>query len=117
LIREPCQAESVILRTSSSSSWMARNIWSRKLASTTSGAPTGSPRGFRVVRARNQELDENIRSVVDTIGRAIDEWEARARHPPSLRFAIDYRTALGRLRFARARLVPSRREEGAGHKR
>ena len=40
-------------------------------------------RGFRVVRARNQELDENIRAVVDAIERAIDELEARAQNPPS----------------------------------
>ena len=38
-------------------------------------------RGFRVVRFRNQELDENIRAVVDAIGRAIDELEARAEAP------------------------------------
>jgi very-short-patch-repair endonuclease len=40
-------------------------------------------RGFRVVRFRNQELDGNIRGVVDAIGRAIDELEARAQNPPS----------------------------------
>jgi very-short-patch-repair endonuclease len=40
-------------------------------------------RGFRVVRFRNQELDESIRAVVDAIGRAIDELEARAQNPPS----------------------------------
>src|SRR5258705_11420910 len=34
-------------------------------------------RGFRVVRFRNQELDENIRAVVDAIGRALDELEGR----------------------------------------
>src|SRR5207344_3113431 len=31
--------------------------------------------GFRVVRFRNQERDENIRAVMDAIGRAIDESE------------------------------------------
>jgi very-short-patch-repair endonuclease len=40
-------------------------------------------RGFRVVRFRNQELDENIRAVVDAIGRALDELEARSQNPPS----------------------------------
>jgi very-short-patch-repair endonuclease len=40
-------------------------------------------RGFRVVRFRNQELDENIRAVVDAIGWAIDELEALAQNPPS----------------------------------
>jgi very-short-patch-repair endonuclease len=40
-------------------------------------------RGFRVVRFRNQELDENIRAVVDAIGWAIDELEARAQNPPA----------------------------------
>ena len=39
-------------------------------------------RGFRVVRFRNQELDENIRAVVDAIERAIDELEGRAESPP-----------------------------------
>jgi very-short-patch-repair endonuclease len=38
-------------------------------------------RGFRVIRFRNQELDENIRAVVDAIGRAIDELEAARAHP------------------------------------
>ncbi len=32
---------------------------------------------------RNQALDENIRAVVDAIGWAIDELEARAQDPPS----------------------------------
>ena len=40
-------------------------------------------RGFRVVRFRNQELDDNIRAVVHAIGRAIDELAARAQNPPS----------------------------------
>jgi very-short-patch-repair endonuclease len=40
-------------------------------------------RGFRVLRFRNQELDENIRAVVAAIGRAIDELEARAQNPSS----------------------------------
>jgi 5-methyltetrahydrofolate--homocysteine methyltransferase len=40
-------------------------------------------RGFRVARFRNQELDENIRAVVDAIGRAIDELEPRAQNSPS----------------------------------
>jgi very-short-patch-repair endonuclease len=40
-------------------------------------------RGFRVVRFRNQELDENIRAVVDAIGWVIDELEARGQNPPS----------------------------------
>jgi very-short-patch-repair endonuclease len=40
-------------------------------------------RGFRVVRFRNQELDENIRAVVDAIGRAVDELAALAKNPPS----------------------------------
>jgi hypothetical protein len=45
---------------------------------------TGSPHAaLRVVRFRNQELDENIRAVVDAIGRAIDELESRAQNPPS----------------------------------
>ena len=35
-------------------------------------------RGFRVVRFRNQELDEDVRGVVEAIGRVIDEIE-RAR--------------------------------------
>ncbi len=39
-------------------------------------------RGYRVVRFRNQELDENIRAVVDAIGRVIDEL-ALVRDPPS----------------------------------
>jgi very-short-patch-repair endonuclease len=38
-------------------------------------------RGFRVIRFRNQELDENIGGVVDTIGRAIDELAARPKSP------------------------------------
>jgi very-short-patch-repair endonuclease len=37
--------------------------------------------GFRVVRFRNQELDENIGAVVDAIGRAIDELESLAESP------------------------------------
>ena len=45
---------------------------------------TGLPRGFCVVRFRNQELDENIRAVVDAIERAIDESEERpANIPPA----------------------------------
>ena len=40
-------------------------------------------RGFRVVRFRNQELDENIHAVVDTISSAIHELESRAQNPPS----------------------------------
>jgi 5-methyltetrahydrofolate--homocysteine methyltransferase len=40
-------------------------------------------RGFRVVRFRNQELDNNIRAVVAAIGQAIDELERRAQKPPS----------------------------------
>jgi hypothetical protein len=31
---------------------------------------------------RTQELDENIRGVVDAIGRAIDDLDARAQNPP-----------------------------------
>lgn len=48
-------------------------------------------RGFRVVRFRNQELDENIRAVVDAIGRAIDEMEAAKSPSP---FASRFTTAL-----------------------
>jgi very-short-patch-repair endonuclease len=39
-------------------------------------------RGFHVIRFRNQELDENMRGVVDAIGHAIDELKARAQNPP-----------------------------------
>ena len=39
-------------------------------------------RGFHIIRFRNQELDENIRAVVDAIGRAIDELEVRAGITP-----------------------------------
>jgi very-short-patch-repair endonuclease len=40
-------------------------------------------RGFHIIRFRNQELDENIRAVMDAIERAIDELETRAQNPPS----------------------------------
>jgi very-short-patch-repair endonuclease len=40
-------------------------------------------RGFRILRFRNQQLDENIRAVVDAIARTIDELEARGPKPPS----------------------------------
>ena len=37
-------------------------------------------RGFRMVRFRNQELNEDVRGVVEAIGRVIDEIElARGR--------------------------------------
>jgi very-short-patch-repair endonuclease len=38
-------------------------------------------RGFRILRFRNQELDESIRAVVESIGRAIDELEVVRTHP------------------------------------
>jgi very-short-patch-repair endonuclease len=38
-------------------------------------------RGFHIIRFRNQELDENIQLVLDTIGQAIDELEAAHNHP------------------------------------
>lgn len=38
-------------------------------------------RGFNVIRFRNQELDENIRMVVDKIERALVELETRAESP------------------------------------
>ena len=40
-------------------------------------------RGFRVIRFRNQELDEDIRAVTGTIERALKELEAEKRNPPS----------------------------------
>jgi very-short-patch-repair endonuclease len=38
-------------------------------------------RGFRIIRFRNQELDEDMRAVVDAIGRTIDELEGGAESP------------------------------------
>ena len=38
-------------------------------------------RGFHIIRFRNQELDENIRGVVDAIGRAINELAGSADSP------------------------------------
>ncbi len=38
-------------------------------------------RGFRIIRFRNQELDEDIWAVVDAIASAIEELEAA--NPPS----------------------------------
>ena len=40
-------------------------------------------RGFRVIRFRNQELDEEIRRVVAEIERALGEMEVQAGMPPS----------------------------------
>jgi very-short-patch-repair endonuclease len=42
-----------------------------------------SARGFHIVRFRNQQLDENIRAVVDAIERALEQLEAARRDPPS----------------------------------
>ena len=39
-------------------------------------------RGFRVLRFRNQEMDENIHSVVDTIDRAIEAIEKSKASSP-----------------------------------
>jgi 5-methyltetrahydrofolate--homocysteine methyltransferase len=38
-------------------------------------------RGFHIIRFRNQELDKDIRAVVDAIGRTIDELEGGAESP------------------------------------
>src|SRR6185312_4342392 len=40
-------------------------------------------RGFRVIRFRNQELDENIHVVVDAIEKALNESNKVAHNPPS----------------------------------
>jgi very-short-patch-repair endonuclease len=40
-------------------------------------------RGFHVIRFRNQELDENIRAVLNEIERALVELETHAPNPPS----------------------------------
>jgi 5-methyltetrahydrofolate--homocysteine methyltransferase len=40
-------------------------------------------RGFRVVRFQNHQLDENIRIVVDSIARAMNEAEPSDSQPPS----------------------------------
>jgi very-short-patch-repair endonuclease len=40
-------------------------------------------RGFRVLRFRNHELDENIHGVVDAIRRALGEVESAQEEPPS----------------------------------
>ena len=42
-----------------------------------------STHGFRVLRFRNQELDENIHGVVDAIERVLTELESLTLHPPS----------------------------------
>jgi very-short-patch-repair endonuclease len=47
--------------------------------------------GFRVVRFRNQELDEDINGVVDAIVRVIDELEARAENHPSPALPVEGR--------------------------
>lgn len=39
-------------------------------------------RGFRIIRFRNQQLDENIRAGVDAIGRATHELEVAPKIPP-----------------------------------
>ena len=42
-------------------------------------------RGFRIIRFRNQELDENIQAVADAIGHVIDEVDvARSHLSPAL---------------------------------
>jgi very-short-patch-repair endonuclease len=40
-------------------------------------------RGFRVIRFRNHELDEDIRGVVDEIRRVVSQCELREKQPPS----------------------------------
>src|SRR4051794_6999836 len=39
--------------------------------------------GFQVLRFRNQELDENIHAVLDTIERALEQLESAHPNPPS----------------------------------
>ncbi len=39
-------------------------------------------RGFRVIRFRNQELDEDIWAVIEAIKRALNDYESRGE-PPS----------------------------------
>jgi very-short-patch-repair endonuclease len=39
--------------------------------------------GFQVLRFRNQELDENIHAVLDTIATALEQREASHQNPPS----------------------------------
>jgi very-short-patch-repair endonuclease len=41
-----------------------------------------SSRGFKVIRFRNQELDEDIRTVIETIERAIECLEVAHKNPP-----------------------------------
>jgi very-short-patch-repair endonuclease len=40
-------------------------------------------RSFRLIRFRNQELDENIQAVVDSIGCVLAELEGHTENPPS----------------------------------
>ncbi len=40
-------------------------------------------RGFRLIRFRNQQLDENIHAVVDEIGHVLAELKMHAESPPS----------------------------------
>jgi len=48
-------------------------------------------RGFRLIRFRNQELDENIHAVVDSIGRVLAELEAHTGNPPSPALPAEWR--------------------------
>jgi hypothetical protein len=55
-------------------------------------------RGFHIIRFRNQELDENIRAVVDAIERAIDELELQRESPlpnPTRRGEPNHRSCYG----------------------
>jgi hypothetical protein len=71
-------------------------------------------RGFRVVRFRNQELDENIRAVVDTIAQAFDELAAPTLgSPPSPRRGRD-QTSTGDPMSPERNAVADREATGEG---
>jgi 5-methyltetrahydrofolate--homocysteine methyltransferase len=60
-------------------------------------------RGFRLIRFRNQELDENIHAVVDSIGSVLSEFEAQQAIPPSPALPAEGREPEGRNEFAEGR--------------
>lgn len=54
-----------------------------------------APRGFRIIRFRNQELDENIHAVVDAIECALKELEPPRPIPPSPSLSAEGRAGEG----------------------